>query len=378
MEFRRILICDMAQMNDGVKTRFSELGRNYSILLLLLVALAIGLSVKPALHMDDMSASAIQKQKAGKPDITNDDLRLYRLITARVANGEGYYSAAFAEHRANEYPTRPFVTVRLPTLAVLTGPLSHFAIGLAFAVIAIATLLVWLKKLDNAFRDPGRRITGVMLIASGLIMGVIPRYFVLHELWAGALIALSLGLYRPQNYWPSILAAAGALAVRETALPYVMLMAAFAIYEKRWREVMVWGLLLGMFAIGLSLHALTVNGLFLPSDVASPGWLRFGGLQSMIAAMAKTSALRIFPELAAALAIPLSLLGWMSWRSSIGARGVLYIAGFGFMLTIIGRAENFYWGLMIAPLLLLGLAFVPQALADVVHSIKADKCTAIA
>ncbi len=368
----------MAQINEEIRSRFWGLGRYQSVLLLLLLVQAIALCIKPALHMDDVSPAAKASHNSAKPDITNDDLRLYRLITDRVSKGETYYAAAFAEHRVNEYPTKPFVTVRIPTLAVLSAAANPGMIGLAFALLAIGALLVWLRQIDNAFRDPGRRITAVMLIASGLIMGAIPRYFVLHELWAGAFIALSLGLYRPQNFWPAILAAAAALSVRETALPFVLLMAAFAVFERRWREVAAWSALIALFSVVLFYHANIVNSLFMADDISSPGWLRLGGLQAMVGAMAKTSALRILPEILAAFVIPLALFGWISWRGKIGARGTLYIAGYGFMLMIIGRPENFYWGLMVAPLLLLGLAFVPQAFGDVIHNLRTGRSKALA
>lgn len=34
------------------------------------------------------------------------------------------------------------------------------------------------------------------------------------------------------------------------------------------------------------------------------------------------------------------------------------------MLSVFGRLDTFYWGLLIAPVLLVGLVFVPDALRD--------------
>ena len=46
--------------------------------------------------------------------------------------------------------------------------------------------------------------------------------FVLHELWAGMLLALAFGLHRPGRKYGAALVAAGlALAIREHALPFV-------------------------------------------------------------------------------------------------------------------------------------------------------------
>ncbi len=36
------------------------------------------------------------------------------------------------------------------------------------------------------------------------------------------------------------------------------------------------------------------------------------------------------------------------------------------LLSLFGRTDTFYWGLMIAPTILIGLAFVPDALRDLI------------
>jgi hypothetical protein len=373
MEFCGVIVCYMAQMIQDVRSRFFGVGKGYSIAAVLTLLLLIVICVwpkpitAPPAQIDTTSPHAVQEI------IMNDDLRLYRLIHGRIEKGVSYYQAAFAEHRINGYPVKPFVTVRLPTLALVSTALGHNIMTILLASLGIAIVLAWWRQLDGAFRDPGRRVTGVMLLASGLMLAAFPKYIVLHELWAGMFIALSLGLYRQQRFWPSVLAAACALAIRETTLPFVMLMAAFAIFEGRWREVMAWGLLICAFAAGLYAHYVAVSALVTPSDLASPGWAEMGGMHAAVRALTMTSALRALPEFIAALAIPLALFGWTSWRGAIGLRGTLYLAGYSFMLMLIGRAENFYWGVMVAPLLLLGLAFLPQAIMDIVQSLKSRR-----
>ena len=44
------------------------------------------------------------------------DMMLYRDIVTAMQSGHGYYVAATDAQRAHHYPTRPFVTVREPTL----------------------------------------------------------------------------------------------------------------------------------------------------------------------------------------------------------------------------------------------------------------------
>ncbi len=373
MEFCCVIVRDLAQMIQEVRSRFCGIGKGYSIAAVLTLLLLIVICAWPKPITAPPPKIDTTSPHAAQEIIMNDDLRLYRLIHGRIEKGASYYQAVFAEHRINVYPLKPFVTVRLPTLALVSTALGHAIMTILLASLGFATVLAWWRQLDGAFRDPGRRITGVMLLASGLMLAAFPKYIVLHELWAGIFIALSLGLYHQQRFWPSLLAAACALAIRETSLPFVMLMAAFAIFEGRWREVMVWTLLICAFAAGLYAHHAAVTALVTPSDLASPGWAEMGGVHAAVRALTMTSALRALPEFIAALAIPLALFGWASWQSVIGFRGVLYIAGYSFMLMLIGRAENFYWGVMVAPLLLLGLAFLPQAIMDIVQSLNSRR-----
>ena len=52
----------------------------------------------------------------------------------------------------------------------------------------------------------------------------------------GLLALLALLLYRRNHWWPALVAAALALAVRELAAPFVLLWLVFALAEQRWRE----------------------------------------------------------------------------------------------------------------------------------------------
>ncbi len=84
-------------------------------MLLALLALAMAwsaLSVGPVAEQ----AAPVETAAQAEPDEDGGDLALYRRISERVITGEDYYAAALAEQRAGNYPTRPFVTVRLPTL----------------------------------------------------------------------------------------------------------------------------------------------------------------------------------------------------------------------------------------------------------------------
>ena len=63
----------------------------------------------------------------------------------------------------------------------------------------------------------------------------------------------------------------------------------------------------------------------------------------------------------------LSLFGWLSVATGWALRASLLLLGYGAMLALFARADTFYWALLAAPLSLVGLIFVPRALATLVR-----------
>ena len=353
-------------MTSVAGTRFQAIRRWQALAIVLLTfGLMLGSlnfvmptkTVQPVLVRDVKTPSKVVIDR-------NPDLVLYRAINARMDTGEGYYHAAAAEQRTQGYPLRPFVTFRLPTLALMQHYFGSAAMtGLIWALI-IAVTLAWWGRLKGAFADPGRRVIGVMLIISGLTLAARPELVVVHDNWAGLLVSLSLAIYRPGKALPSIVIALAAVLIREIALPYMLLMAAFAVGHQRWRELLGWAIAVALFTVAMVLHAHAVAGVLLPSDPASQGWAVIGGWPFFDLAMRLCTALRALPVSMGAALVPLAILGWAAWASDTGLRGLLLIAGYMLILMVIGRPENFYWGLIIAPAFLLGFAFMPLAVAD--------------
>ncbi len=301
----------------------------------------------------------------------NPDLVLYRAINRRMDAGEGYYRAAAAEQRKQGYPLRPFVTFRLPTLALL-----HHALGrqlmtaLLWGLIALV-VLAWWVRLDGAFADPGRRVIGFMLVISGVALCWRQELIVLHDNWAGLCVSLSLALHRPGRAWPSMVMALAAVLIREIALPYALLMGAFAVWNRAWREVIGWGLVLVVACGVMVAHYGAVADVVTLADPASQGWAVFGGWPFFVLALRQCTALRGLPVALGAGLVPLAMLGWLAWASQAGLRGLLLIIGYVLIMMAAGRPENFYWGLLVAPAFLLGLAFIPPALADLWRAVRA-------
>lgn len=300
------------------------------------------------------------------------DLAVYDGVIARIGQDESYYTAVAAEHRKGNYPLRPGVAVRLPTLAYLemwlgdTGRgadqvvLGEMAAALA---LTLGVLWAWWRRLGEEPGAADRRLVACALLMVGVSLGLNRYFFVLHELWAGMLVALSLGLHRPERKWlAAVLVAALALAIREHTLPYVALMGAMALYRRDWREAAAWGTLIALFAGGLAWHTHLVALQTLPSDPIGPSWLALRGLSGWLSNVVLSSNLRFLPHFIAGPLVMLMMLGWAGWKSPLGTTATLLYFGYGAAFMIAGRADNYYWGAMVAPGMFAGLAFMPMAL----------------
>ena len=333
--------------------------------------------IQPAGFVEAVAGGS-ERPAAKRP--RDHDLALYDRVIGRIARGENYYQAAALEHRAANYPLRPGVAVRLPTLAYLNLWLGDRGTGdtdliwgevLAAIALMLAVIWAWWRRLGD---EPGGlrfRLLGTALVFVGASLGLNRYYFVLHELWAGMLIALALGLHRPGRKWLGAVLAAGlALAIREHALPFVLLMAATALYRRDWREAAAWGGVAALFAIGLTLHLQQVAQVVLPSDVIGPDWLVFRGLPGWLSNVVLSSNLRFLAHYIAGPLVILMMAGWAGWNSPLGTTATLLFLGYGLAFMIAGRPDNFYWGAVIAPAMFAGLAFAPRALASLVRAAR--------
>ena len=342
--------------------------RAIALALLLVALMAAAIWSSTAAGSDVSPPEAMSNAASAQP--ANEDLVLYEAITERIAAGESYYPAAADELRRGNYPLKPFIAFRLPTLAVAGAWLGRPILLVLQWILFAAMLTAWWFRLDGQFADHRRRVSALMLAATGIAVAVSGHYLYLHEVWAGAFIALSLALHRPGRWGWSLVAAAIALAIRELALPYVLLMAAIALWRRDWREAGGWAALVLLFGIVLFWHQTAVAQAVMPSDPASPGWAAFGGWTGMLRNFHLAGPLRWLPGEVAGPIIILTLFGWASWKSATGLTATLMFLGYGLAFMLFGRANNFYWGLMVAPVFLTGLAFLPRAFSDIAASIR--------
>jgi hypothetical protein len=344
-----------------------------AVLALLIAASAVVPVGRPAGSEGSVEVRRAAGAEAGDYD---EDIALYEVAIDRIRSGESYYDFIVPEQRARDYPVNPGLAVRLPTLAYIDAWLGDFgqmaaALALMLGVIAAS----WRKFREDPALGRLPRLATAM-VAVGASLGLNRHYFPLHELWAGMLIALSFGLHRigadgrGGRWVGAFLAAALAVAIREHALPFVLLMAATALWYRNRLEAAAWCALVVVFLGGLCWHLTIVARDVLPSDPHSAPWLVLRGLPGWLANVVQSSNLRWLPHWLAGPAVVLMTFGWLGWNSRAGTFGFLLSAGYGLTFMLAGRWDNFYWGAMIAPAMFAGIVFAPRALTALAAAAK--------
>ena len=322
-------------------------------LLILLCAYGATLSVQP-----------VPARSETVVDRTDTDLALYQAVAARVGAGEGYYPAVVAEQRARDYPLRPIVTVRLPTLATLIGTIGPDAASLLLRLLAFAAIAALAIRLRASSGSRLRWGVATGLAAAAIALLTVPVMTFWHESWAALFIALSLACHTPKRWAASLVFGICAVAIRELAVPYLGVMAVLAWRDGNRREAAAWAGAILLFFVMLGGHAFALSHYVTASDGASQGWSGAGGWPFILGMAQRCTLLALVQPPLIALLLPLSLLGWAARRTPTFERGALMLCGYIAAFMIVGRPDNFYWALLLAPLLPIGLAFAPGALRD--------------
>lgn len=310
---------------------------------------------------------------AGPPPVSHDpaqraddqrDIILYEGIVAALRHGGEYYSVTADALRAGNYPLRPFVTFRLPTLARVQSLLPPLAIYVLLYALAAATAFAWWRRLRGLLNRWPPVAIGMTLLAGGMMAFVQHDLWAFHEIWAGLFVALSLALRRPGRWIEAAAIGLIACLFRETAGLYLAVMAVFAWIEGERREAFGWAAVAGVLFVVLGCHAWGVSQVVTPADPASPGWAGMLGFGFFVKAMTLSTALAVAPGFLAALLVGLALFGWYACADPLALRAFGTAIAYSIILSLFGRPDTFYWALIVAPTFLIGLVFVPDALRD--------------
>lgn len=342
-------------------TRFDRCGRWPALALLGLLGAVLIFVAWPV--------DSTPKPRVRASQTEQSDLDLYRDTIAGVRAGGPYYAVAADELRKGGYPLKPFFTFRLPTLVIIYAQFPALVMLIGQGMLALAVMFAWWRRLEPVL--PLRmRALALVLLVGGTAALVEPVTGMFHESWAALLMALMVALRRPGQAAAAIVAGAAALMIRETALPMILVMAGLALIERRQREALAWAGVVLLFVVVMFVHAQMVASVVRPEDLSSPGWSGMLGPRFALGAMAMVSSVIVLPKALAAVILILSLFGWFSLASPWALRASLLILGYGTMLALFSRADTFYWALLVAPLSLLGLIFVPRSLGVLVRAAR--------
>ena len=340
--------------------RFAHVSRPAAVAVLMLLAAFIALG---------FAFPAPRLANAG-PGGQSINVPLYAGIVAKVRAGQPYEQTAVAAQRAGGFPLRPFVTVRPPALAVLMARAPDLATAnLVMKGLALAVLAAWTFRLWPAARGPMwlawtplALFTGLAWAIPGLTLGLF------HECWAGLLIALSLALRTEKRFAAAVAVGLLAALIRELAMPYLLVMAALALVERRRGEALAFGLALAASLAALAAHAWQVLSLTTPHDLASPGWVKFGGWAFVMATAQWNLLALLLGKGFTAVIVPLALLGAAARKDGLGLRLAALIGGYTLGFLVVGQPNDFGWGFVVAPLMAVGLTLSPLALRSLGRS----------
>jgi hypothetical protein len=347
-------------VNSSVFSDVSPLAARAILLALALVALLAGLTAR--------------NTTLGPTPGTYHDWNLYADIAAGVAAGQSYYEVAAKAQRAHGYPTTPPVTFRQPWLAYLLSGLHSLVLAqvILFAWAAGLVLLIY-ARLRAAGIGLKMRLAATVAVASGVSIVGDPYIFYFHEIWASLLVTTALLLYRPERWMlPAILTLAACL-FRELAIGFVVVMAAFAIRERRWKELAGWIGVTVVFAALFAWHLSIARHYHAPGDLPSPGWLFFGGIGFVVKTARWNLFLLSLPAPAVAALVCLGIVALAGSKNGRDRRAALTVGGYTAAFLFVGAPGNNYWGMLYTPFLGLGLAAaIPVSGALVLRALNRD------
>jgi len=348
---------------DSRPTAYARLSTRQARLVLLAIVVLGGIFV--AVTLSPLANPGAGRQGQEKPGAS--DVALYRAKIDRIHAGEGYYRAAGVEMRARGYPTGSVFNWRVPTPFWLIGWMPTVTFGKALlGGLALALFLLAFEALAREEDNVIYRPVGCALLLTGpLIPCVLGDLFVVPSLWAGVLIALSIAAYGAARPRLGVACGLAAVFIRELAMPYCLVAAAIAWWNKRWKELTAWLVGLAAFCVFFGLHCWQVSSLIGPEDrLHRESWVQFGGTAFVIATAQMTAYLLLLPRWVAALYLAAALVGFAGWNTPLGHRAGLTACLFLVAFAVVGQPFNQYWGSLIAPLLCFGVVRCPGSLRD--------------
>lgn len=300
--------------------------------------------------------------QVAKTAFTDSDM--HTLVIERLRRGEGYYDALGVELRRNGYGVRPIFHWRTPAfLWVIAQMRSSYVARAVLMVLTILGVKLWIHELHLRGGLRPMILGGVFFIPL-FALALDSKWVLEPEPWVAALLLLSLAVYarRPAA---SIACGLGALMLRELALLYVLVMLAFALRERRYREALAWSLGILAFFIYFGIHAWLVWKHTLPDDPLRSQWFGFGG-PAQVVTCSSYLLLGQGPHWFLAILTVLAVAG-LANREELN-RPLIVVVAYMAAIALGSAPYDWYWGIIYLPLLAIGLGHSFAAVAGLVRA----------
>jgi hypothetical protein len=345
-------------------TRFSRIRRGPALVVVLATLLAMGVLASIAVSYHGPIDAIVSTPG-------NGDLATYSQIVDDMRRGEPYYQAAHKELVAGHYGTHSVFNWRLPTLSWAWSalPSSGWAKALltGWAIVTVAVVFFWFSGAE------GLAVALFVLPATLFNLASLARggAELLADVVAGVFILLSVAAYGLRWRPAGFLAAAIALSIKELSALYVLVCVFEAWRHRRFGELVAWAAGLAFFACYFLWHYHMVQLHIAPTDTAyKDGWLQFGGVPFVLATAGFNGVLLGAPLWITAILLPLCILGLAAWDGETGDRVRFTVGAYLVLYLFVGKGFDVYWGAFYTPLMMLGLPFVPRAIADLVDALR--------
>ncbi|KQU55942.1 hypothetical protein ASG67_07585 [Sphingomonas sp. Leaf339] len=293
-------------------------------------------------------------------DLT-DRLVFDETLVERVRHGGTFYSMAAETLRGGGLPLRPALFFPVPTLPMIAAMVPPFLLVAALWLLAAAAVAAWSARLAPLLIGrPGRAVALVLLIA-GVSSAVRTDLAVMPEVWAGLLIALSLAIRRPGRWLEAVALGLAAALLHGIAALYLIVMAGWAWRDHGRREAIGWVLAIVALLPVLALHGQAAAAVVGPLDAATVFWTAVVNPVDALGTLAAMTYAAALPAGVGAVLVLVSLIGWATWRDDVARRVATTLVVF---LAAIISGGSTAAALLVAPVALLGLAFVPDLLRD--------------
>ena len=306
---------------------------------------------------------ALWRGVAIAPDALFGEAAMRRGLIEGVRAGGDYYSVAESVFRVDPAAIQTWGDVPLPALASLLGALSPLMAFVLQAALVLMVFAAWFIRLRKVFARIAAMAAIGVLLAGGLVVAIDPLLGSLNSLWAGLLVALSLGVWRNGRWVEAAAIALMACAFSVAALFYVAVMGVFALVEGERREGIGWAAVAGIAIALFVAHGGAVADL---AGATQPVALELhgGGYALFLQSIAQTTVLQLLPLPLSAILIALALVGWASWADASGLRVLATITGYALTIAVFADPTGVDMALLVSPILLVGLAFAPDGLRD--------------